>query len=428
MSRGEFRAGSGEQYAWVWVAALATFVLAALTGALYRFAIVSGETFGLSLTNIRHAHSHLMYFGWATPVLIAGIAILNPALFNHRSVRRVLIAVLVAAVASYPMFLLFGYEVHSIGSARMPLAVVVSGLNMLAWYAFVVMYIRSTRGKERDRSMLLFDMALTFLVLATVGAWMLAMLIPLGIDSHVWTSALTHIFLDLFSEGWFVLGMLAMMYGIAADVHRTRHWSIWLICAGLPVMFALGMPRSLVPDGLAAIAPIGSMLVGVGLLANVVILWKHPPASLARWMWRLPLGLLALKALGQIGILLVPGIWLTSIVGLRIIYLHLMLLGFLSIALVAVARVFFGRRWTTGAAAFANSALLLILSLIPLSALFPAAWSGRWVFQVAAAIAPLPPIVAVIMIVMGLRGRGSPRSAPVRTNQTEHRGYDSAVR
>ena len=228
IDRGEVE--PGRRYAWVWTGALATFIVAALTGGLYRYAIVSGETFGLSLTNIRHAHSHLMYFGWATPVLIAGIAILKPEMFDARRLRAILIAVFIAAAASYPMFLIFGYEVHSIGPARMPLAVVVSGLNMIAWYMFVALYVRSTRGKTRDRSLLLFDLSLTFLVLATLGAWMLAALGPFGIESDVWTSALTHIFLDLFSEGWFVLGLLALMYGVADGVWPKGHWSLGLIC------------------------------------------------------------------------------------------------------------------------------------------------------------------------------------------------------
>ena len=420
IDRGEVE--PGRRYAWVWTGALATFIVAALTGGLYRYAIVSGETFGLSLTNIRHAHSHLMYFGWATPVLIAGIAILKPEMFDARRLRAILIAVFIAAAASYPMFLIFGYEVHSIGPARMPLAVVVSGLNMIAWYMFVALYVRSTRGKTRDRSLLLFDLSLTFLVLATLGAWMLAALGPFGIESDVWTSALTHIFLDLFSEGWFVLGLLALMYGVADGVWPKGHWSLGLICAGLPVTFALGMPRSLVPNSLAVMASIGSLLVGLGLLINVFLLWNHRPRGLNRLLWQLPLALLGLKSIAQIALLLLPGLWLTSVAGLRIIYLHLMLLGFLSIGLTAVARVLFGYRQTVGAYALAAAALLLIASLIPLSAVFPSSWSGWWVFLLAAIIAPLPPLVALFMMIFGIRNRSILRKENV--NQSDRRGYE----
>lgn len=346
-----------------------------------------------------------MYFGWATPVLMAGIAILRPSLFNHHTIRKILVGVFVAAAASYPMFLMFGYQIVEIGSARMPISVIVSSLNMMAWYAFAFHYVRSTRGVERDRSMLLMDLALTFLILATLGAWMLALLQPLGIDSDVWTSALTHIFLDLFSEGWFVLGLLAMMYGVAGGARRAAHWSLWLIVAGLPVTFALGMPRSIVPDSLAQLAALGSLLVGIGLLTQAVVLLRVRPERVELWLWRLPLILLSLKALGQITIALTPGIWWTSIPGLRILYLHVMLLGFLSIGVVAVARHFFGRRWTAGAAFFAAAVLVLLLSLVPLTAFFPPAWSGRWTFEVAAWAAPWPAVAALAMMAAGIRSR-----------------------
>ena len=50
--------------------ALAVFVLAGATGAFMRFGLLYGMA-GLSYANVRHAHSHLMYFGWVTPALIA---------------------------------------------------------------------------------------------------------------------------------------------------------------------------------------------------------------------------------------------------------------------------------------------------------------------------------------------------------------------
>lgn len=407
MNRSAAETDYARRFAWVWPAAISTFVLAALTGAWYRYAVLTGDTGGFSLTKIRHAHSHLMYFGWATPVLIAGAAILRPTLFRARTMRRVLMLVFVAAAASYPMFLLFGYDLVQIGAAQMPIAVVVSGLNMMAWYAFALHYIRATRGQARDRSLLLFDVALTFLFLATLGAWMLALLQPLGIDSDAWTSALTHIFLDLFSEGWFVVGLLSMMYGVGRGGEPAGHWSIWLICIGLPVTFALGMPRALVPDALALVASIGVMLIGIGLLAHAVILWRRRPDSVDAWLWRLPLLLLGVKATAQVVTALTPGIWWTSIPGLRILYLHTMLLGFLSIGVVAVARAIFGRHWTAGAAWFAAAAVLLLISLVPMSALFPDVWKGRWVFEFAAFVAPLPAIAAAVMAAAGFRIRAS---------------------
>lgn len=60
-----------------WFSALGVFVLAGLTGAFMRFGLIYGFPWGLQYANIRHAHSHTMYFGWVTPALMALIAALR---------------------------------------------------------------------------------------------------------------------------------------------------------------------------------------------------------------------------------------------------------------------------------------------------------------------------------------------------------------
>ena len=70
---------------WAWQGALAFFVLAGLTGVLFRFGVAEGVTFGFNLGYIRHAHSHTMYFGWVTPALMALIASRLPELGGGRS-------------------------------------------------------------------------------------------------------------------------------------------------------------------------------------------------------------------------------------------------------------------------------------------------------------------------------------------------------
>lgn len=365
--------------------------------------IAAGETLGFNLVYVRHGHSHLMYFGWITPVLMAGFVALNRNLFSAVYVKRVMIGVFIAAAASYPMFLFFGYSLRQIGSAEIPIAVIVSSLNMFAWYAFVAHYIRRTRGLERTRSMLLFDVALTFLVLATFGAWALALLQPLGVESDAWTSALTHVFLDLFSEGWFVVGVLALMYGVARRPVSRRHPSLWMICAGLPLTFALGMPRPLVPDELAMSARIGSLLVGAGLFWNVLLLWKQTPERMPSWLWQFPLLMLGLKSLGQVAVGLTPGLWWTSIPGFRVLYLHLMLLGFASAAIIPLVTRIWDVRFGVSAGAFLGTIVLLLASLIPFTPMLPPEMFGRWAFIAAACVAPLPVAAALAMMMRELR-------------------------
>ena len=403
----------GGKLYWAWRSALALFVLAAATGVLYRFMLAYGFTWGLNLVNVRHAHSHLMYFGWVTPALVALIGLsVRPREGGHQqTLATILLGCVVSAVIAYPLFLTFGYSLVAVGTARMPIAVIGSTLNMIPWVAFIVWYRRRTAGLTRTPAIALWDASLVFLALAIVGAGMLALLKPLGIDSDRWAAALTHVFLDYFSEGWFVLALLGLAHRELSTSSSTwARTGLYLLCLGVPLTFALGMPSVLVPQGLAAVARIGAVLLAGGLLINVALLWRGTITGSHRW-WRIPLALLAIKALMQLMGAVTPGVWWSDFHGLRILYLHLMLLGFVSLGLVAAARAQWGIRFTGGSSWFAATVILVLVSLIPLSAVWPSEMGGRWTFVAAAWIGLLPVLAMLAMLVRGFRQPAAPAHA-----------------
>jgi hypothetical protein len=118
---------------WVWLAALGCFVIAGSTGSLLRFGLLSGLPAGLALVNVRHAHSHLMYFGWATPALMVLIVAWLPQLTGRKPSPRffwVMGATIVVALLAYIFFLQFGYQVAQIGDRRLPLSVIMHVLGI----------------------------------------------------------------------------------------------------------------------------------------------------------------------------------------------------------------------------------------------------------------------------------------------------------
>jgi hypothetical protein len=161
---------------------------------------------------------------------------------------------------------------------------------------------------------------------------------------------------------------------------------------GLPVLFLLTIPVTSLPPFVRLIASIGGLMVGIGLWGNIVALWQNSSKA-----WRLPLIFLAVKATTGLAITL-PALakWADASL-LRVSYLHWLLLGFVTLGLVVVAQTTWGetqvpaRRWLNLAV------ILLILTLIPLTALWPAAWHGVWIRQLAAAAALGPVLVAMVM-------------------------------
>ena len=386
---------------WIWLAALGCFVIAGSTGSLLRFGLLSGLPAGLHLINVRHAHSHLMYFGWVTPALMALIVAWLPRLTGRKLSPRfqwVMGATIMFALLAYVMFIQYGYQSAELDGRSLPLSVFAATFNVLAWYAYAFLYYRATRGVSRSRPLRFWDAALIFMVLASFGAWGVAVVSRLGITDPFWSQAMTHLFLDLFSEGWFVLAALGLIYAVhPARSERAAHWGEQLIVIGLPVLFLLALPVNLVPAGLRAIAGVGGLLVAAGLLLTVAALWPAVPGS---WTgWRAPLALLALKALLGLGMVLpVTARWAQQN-GLRIFYLHVLLLGFVTLGLVVAAREVWGRAAVPGQRWLVVTVLLLLSSLVPMTGLWPAAWSGRWALQVAAWVSLGPVIVVTAMLI-----------------------------
>ncbi|MBK8987647.1 MAG: hypothetical protein IPM39_16475 [Chloroflexi bacterium] len=392
---------------WAWLSALGLFVLAGSTGALLRFGLLYGFPWGLQYSNIRHAHSHLMYFGWVTPAVMGLMAAWLPTLTGrpfpptlHARFRNIIRVTLLLALAAYVAFLLYGYRPAQFGGARLPISTILASFNMLAWYAFLFAYRQATKGAVRNSPLRLWDGALAFLLLASLGAWGVAVTAVLNLRSPLIAAALTHLFLDLFADGWFVLAVLGLAYAAtpAAAGHPWAAKSESLLIMGLPVLFLLGIPVNLLPPAARLIGSVGGLLVGSGLVVSVVILWR-----LAGSEWRVALVFLGMKATATLAVT-VPAIALWSErANLRISYLHWLLLGFVTLGLVAAARAVWGRDYVRGWRGLTAVVILLILTLIPLTNLWPAAWHGRWVRELAAWAALGPVLVASGMVGWGVQ-------------------------
>lgn len=376
--------------------AVAVFILAASTGAFLRFGVFYGMA-GLNYANVRHAHSHLMYFGWVTPAIIALMAAQMPRVIGRPLspwFGRFIPLLISLGLLAYPPFLLFGYRSVAIGDAQMPVAVIAASLNVMAWWGFAVVYWRQVAGAPPTRVLRLWNAAVVLLLLSTIGTVGLPIVTFARVEDPFWSVAFTHVFLDLFSEGWFVLGILGLAYAAVPQAagHPWAQRSGDLLIVGLPVVFLLYLPVSMVPPAVRLVGSIGGLLVVAGTLGNVVALWSAADSA-----WRAPLAFLALKAITQIGILIPPIAQWAEAARLRVPYLHWLLLGFATLGLFAAAERLWGvggRRWMTVAV------VALTATLMPLTGLWPLGLGGLWTLH-AAAWAALGPILVAIGVLLG---------------------------
>lgn len=322
------------------VLALFALSLAAATGVLLRFGLVNGmPPWAANYSAVRHAHSHLMYFGWGTLGIMALIWADLPGLTGRALPRGVHLQMALTAflgLLSFPAFWANGYGLTQVGSARLPLGAMAAGLAGLPWILFMALYVKTTwRLPARPLSLQLWDWALVLLLLAAAGALGVGGLTALGVESAALFEASLHLFLDLFALGWFTMAMLGLLWAHAGadDASAGRQPTLSLALCLAPT-FVLGMSPMHVPPSAFWVAAI-AYLLAAGLLA------RHAGGL---WQRRAALPLLARFALlllaVQLGVAVgaaVPGVWRWAAgTQLRVFVLHNLLLGWMSSALLGL--------------------------------------------------------------------------------------------
>lgn len=389
---------------------LLALTVAAWTGVIMRFGFTRGfPVWAANYMAVRHAHSHLMYFGWVTLGLMALIWALLPGLTGKALPRGVgwqMAATAVAALLSFPAFWANGYGLTTVGSAQLPLGSMAAAVNGLTWYAFAILYVSATwRVAPRPLSLRLWDGAVALMTLSTLGAIGLATLVARDVESMALYQLFLHLFLDLFAAGWFTLALLGVLWaGLGRTAETVRAMPVGALTLALIPTFLLGMSSAVVGPAMFWVAA-GANLIAAGLLGqHLMALWRRGADQSALERFALIcLGLHLAIALA----LLWPGVWRwANGTQLRVFYLHNFLLGWVSSGLLGVLlarmpapvpalRQVINGLWIGGVGVMLLALLALgLVSVLPIPALHMlrlAAWSSV-----------LPAVAALLACVMSL--------------------------
>lgn len=374
----------------IWLWSLGFFGLAVLTGFLFRLGMIVSLPGGLSLTNIRHAHSHLMFFNWVTPIPMAFIAryMVRDVPSAARPFKQCIYSVMAIGAASYPFFLFFGYRSVQIGGTDFPVSVVLSGLVMIGWYVFTGIYLNHRSRSPERLPRLFYDASLLMLTVSSLGAWGVAVLQFAGVEQPLLPTAMTHFFLTVFTEGWCVLITLGILYEYSGiDLSPfSQQWLVAPILLGAPLMFPFGIMEGLLTPALLVTTRVGAFLVSTGLILNLYLLRKQ----IGQPYWRWVMGLLLLKIVMQLGAAALPSsIWLGEH-GLRILYIHVLLLGFVSLTFFSARQSLYHSGPNTSLKWINAAILLVLISLVMISGWWPDMFLPSNVYRVIAGIALIP--------------------------------------
>ncbi|CAM2006208.1 hypothetical protein [Acanthopleuribacter pedis] len=362
-----------------WRGVILCLAVAVGAGFLFRMSLLTG--FSLHLGHVRHAHSHLMSFGWVIPAVWL---LILPQINGKPLLGWAKLSVALGAL-SFPLFWRWGYG-KGLG-LPMPPAVIVSTLNMAAWYGFGAAYVWVTRSQQRTLPIRCFDLALVFLFLACLGAWGIT-LIHRFPTWHLSPKLLSTWFLFIFKEGFCLFAVAGFLLHELGPSTRGKGARLALasMALGTPLCFLINLPEW------AWLGCLGGVLSGLGLLTLIL------PALRSRrfrsLVWMPPLLCLALKAILLLLVCLTGKTHLTEVLAYKRFYLHLLMLGGVSGCLLA-------HGYTQGyvrrdglvfwhLAAIGNMAALLLLS--------PLLNAGGWAVLYGPPLSSFLPLVAAFYL------------------------------
>lgn len=340
-------------------APFAFYVLATAVGLVLRLGFVLPIEVP-SYSNALHAHSHTLFFGWGA----LGIFALAFHLLGAKGKQHGLVLGSIAAIsaASFVSFLQGGYSVPSI---------VLSTLSLGLWAWVVSVTFRTIRGKS-GLDLAFLRTGLVYLVFACVGAVMRVVLIATAASAHA-KSLAVYAFLHAF--GWFfvfsVLGLLlrrARAHGVRLD-ERLFRLQLRLAAPIAWLAFPLGVAGG-TRGALGTLACVASALLVVPLGIGAFALYRASRDAQPglrgslRWLsfW---MSLVAFSSLGG-------GFGLSELAvssrHFAILYLHILLAGFVSYGLITVFFSALGARlaWASG---LHNGGLLVMVSGLALAGL-----------------------------------------------------------
>ncbi len=259
-------------------------------------------------------------------------------------------ATAIMALLSFPAFWANGYGLTQIGSAELPLGSMVSTLNGVTWFWFIALYVKTTKSlPTRPLAVQLWDWALVLLVVASAGAVGLAGLVMTGLSNIFLQQAFLHLFLDLFAVGWFTLAMLGLIWAHLGADSQPKWLPTQSLAIALAPTFILGMAPVMVTPRLFWPAVIANLIASGLLAVHLVALWQRR-GQVPRLLHFAGL-ILAIHAVIALA-LVWPGVWRwTSSTSLRVFFLHNLLLGWTSTALLGLIWAGLMGKWGKGAKA-----------------------------------------------------------------------------
>ncbi|NCI46278.1 hypothetical protein [Sediminibacterium soli] len=318
-----------------WISiSLVNLALVAFLGLVLRSKILFSIPF-LDFKHILHAHSHFAFGGWVALALLALLThyLLPAGLRTAKIFRYTIAGTLVTAYGMLAGFIWQGYAF---------LSILFSTLFILVSYVFAFVFIREIRRAALSRQVkMLAASAVLYMVLSSVGPFTLAYLMATRSQNLYLYKDAIYTYLHLQYNGFFTLSVFALLLHYLDLQGTAIRWFGRLLNASvLPSLF-LSYLWHYPGTFTAAMAIAGSVLTAACLVCFLYALPLLQTAAArvyrpAKTIASIALTAFALKMLFQ-AVLIIPSLGERVFSNRPVIigFLHLVLLGFVSVFLLA---------------------------------------------------------------------------------------------
>lgn len=307
-------------------------LLVALLGVLLRaFPFLS--LFPFSYKNVLHGHSHFAFGGWVMPILLALILKYFPEIsqkVKYKHWRNITVLLLAAAYGMLVSFPIQGYKLVSI---------FFSTLSVAAGYYMAIVVCQAVKNIQKTPSIRFLQWGLIYLSISAIGPFATGPLIVMGYQGTPLYFNAVYFYLHFQYNGWFTFAVLAILYQLLQEKKCDANGKLvfrLLNIACIPTFFLsiLWHKPGLVYNLIGGLGAILQLIAVVYLLFDLRAFNKRDKFSK---LLIVSIAVFCIKiALQVISAVPVVAVMVYQFRNFVIAYLHLVLLGFISLFALAI--------------------------------------------------------------------------------------------
>ncbi len=323
---------------WLQLAFLNLFLVASI-GCILRYKIAFSLPW-IDQKHLLHGHSHFAFSGWVTHLLFVLLVAVLANTKGNQVYKEYRLLINGNLISAYGMLLSFPFQGYG------PVSITFSTLSIFISYAFAIKYWKDLNNHGLGLpSSIAFKFALCANFVSSFGTFALAWMMVTKNLHQNWYLASVYFYLHFQYNGWFFFAILGLLFSQIEHLHGLalplKKIVLLFGIACLPAYFlsALWLP---IPVWaycivlLAALVQVWALLLVLKIIVQYKELLKPIFTSTSIWLFQLAVLAFIIKTLLQLGST-IPSLSKLAF-GFRPIvigYLHLVLLGFVSIFLIA---------------------------------------------------------------------------------------------